>query len=172
MNQLYIYIYPHISSFLYLPPSHPPYPTPLGGHRALSWSPCAMRLQSYSGSSSYSTKGQPVSTGPVLVWGPHGTRPSPLVSRPFRHWRKFSCSPLSFSFLFCPSVLKNDIWLSVLQCVVPVLWSFLLLSCLLWIKHFYCFSSPTVSCPILACWLYIFVILVFDYNMHPCYIKV
>ena len=24
--------------------SHPPYPTPLGGHKAPSWSPCAMRL--------------------------------------------------------------------------------------------------------------------------------
>ena len=36
MNQLYIYIYPHISSLLCLPPSHPPYPTPLGGHRAPS----------------------------------------------------------------------------------------------------------------------------------------
>ena len=31
MNQLYIYICPHISSLLHLPPSHPPYPTPLGG---------------------------------------------------------------------------------------------------------------------------------------------
>ena len=36
VNQLYIYIYPHISSPLGLPPSHPPYPTPLGGHRAPS----------------------------------------------------------------------------------------------------------------------------------------
>ena len=27
MNQLYIYIYSHISSLLRLPPSHPPYPT-------------------------------------------------------------------------------------------------------------------------------------------------
>ena len=44
VNQLYIYIYPHISSLLRLPPSHPPYPTPLGGHKTLSWSPCAMRL--------------------------------------------------------------------------------------------------------------------------------
>ena len=32
MNWLYIYIYPHISSLLRLPPSHPPYPIPLGGH--------------------------------------------------------------------------------------------------------------------------------------------
>ena len=36
VNQLYIYIYPHISSLLRLPPPHPPYPTPLGGHKALS----------------------------------------------------------------------------------------------------------------------------------------
>ena len=43
MNQLYIYIYPHISSLLHLPVSHAPYNTPLGGHKALSWSPCAMR---------------------------------------------------------------------------------------------------------------------------------
>ena len=36
----------HISPYL-LPlasPSHPPYPTPLGGHKALSWSPCAVQL--------------------------------------------------------------------------------------------------------------------------------
>ena len=36
VNQLYIYICPHISSLLHLPPSHPPHPTPLGGHKALS----------------------------------------------------------------------------------------------------------------------------------------
>ena len=34
VNQLYIC--PHISSLLHLPPSHPPYPTPLGGHKAPS----------------------------------------------------------------------------------------------------------------------------------------
>ena len=34
----------HISSLLHFPPSHPPHPTPLGGHKAPSWSPCAMRL--------------------------------------------------------------------------------------------------------------------------------
>ena len=36
VNQLYIYICSHIPSLLYLPPSHPPYPTPLGGHKAPS----------------------------------------------------------------------------------------------------------------------------------------
>ena len=35
MNQLYIYICSHISSLLHLPPSHPPYPTPPGGHNDL-----------------------------------------------------------------------------------------------------------------------------------------
>uniref|UniRef100_A0A8C9B0D2 Solute carrier organic anion transporter family member 6A1 n=1 Tax=Phocoena sinus TaxID=42100 RepID=A0A8C9B0D2_PHOSS len=35
-TMLYIYIYPDISSLLRLPPSHPPYPTPLGGHKARS----------------------------------------------------------------------------------------------------------------------------------------
>ena len=44
VNQLYIYIYPHISSLLHLSPSHLPYPTVLTVHKALSWSPCAMRL--------------------------------------------------------------------------------------------------------------------------------
>ena len=44
VNQLYVYIYPHISSLLRLPPFHPPYPTPLGGHKAPSFSPCAMWL--------------------------------------------------------------------------------------------------------------------------------
>ena len=39
-------IHIHISPYLLsLPsPSHPPYPIPLGGHKAQSWSPCAMRL--------------------------------------------------------------------------------------------------------------------------------
>ena len=40
----YTYTCPHISSLLRLPPSHPPYPTPLGGHKTTSWSPCAMWL--------------------------------------------------------------------------------------------------------------------------------
>ena len=44
MNQPYVYIYPHILSLLRLPPSHPPYPTPLGGHKALSWSPSQASL--------------------------------------------------------------------------------------------------------------------------------
>ena len=35
VNQLYIYIYPHISTLLRLP-SAVPYPTPLGGHKVLS----------------------------------------------------------------------------------------------------------------------------------------
>ena len=39
MNQLYIYICLHISSLLRLPPSHPPYPTLLAGHKALSCLP-------------------------------------------------------------------------------------------------------------------------------------
>ena len=30
------------------PPSHPPYPTSLGGHKAPSWSPCAMQQLSTS----------------------------------------------------------------------------------------------------------------------------
>ena len=36
VNQLYIYIYPHTPSLLRLPPYPPPYPTPLGGHKAPS----------------------------------------------------------------------------------------------------------------------------------------
>ena len=43
VNQLYIYIYPHISSLLHFPPSHTSYPTPLGHHKAPSCSPCAMQ---------------------------------------------------------------------------------------------------------------------------------
>ena len=38
-------IHIHISPYLPLAsPSHPPYPTPLGSHKAPSWSPCAMQL--------------------------------------------------------------------------------------------------------------------------------
>ena len=36
VNQLYIYICSHTSSLLHLPPSHPPYPTSLGDHKALA----------------------------------------------------------------------------------------------------------------------------------------
>ena len=43
VNQLYIYIYPHIPLPL-ASPSHPPYLTPLGGHKAPRSSPCAMWL--------------------------------------------------------------------------------------------------------------------------------
>ena len=35
----YMPVYPPLAS-----PSHPPFPTPLGGHKAPSWSPCAMWL--------------------------------------------------------------------------------------------------------------------------------
>ena len=37
----YMHTYIPISPPSYSP-SHPPYPTPLGGHKAPSWSPCAM----------------------------------------------------------------------------------------------------------------------------------
>ena len=39
-------IHKHISPYPFplAPPSHHPYPSPLGGHKAPSWSPCAMLL--------------------------------------------------------------------------------------------------------------------------------
>ena len=39
---IYIHISPHPLPLVSA--SHPPYPTPLGGHKAPTWSPCAMRL--------------------------------------------------------------------------------------------------------------------------------
>ena len=39
-NQFYIYICPHISSLFHLRPSHHPYPTSLGGHKAKLTSLC------------------------------------------------------------------------------------------------------------------------------------
>ena len=40
-----IYMYTYIPISLPLePPSYPPHPTPIGGHKASSWSPCAMQL--------------------------------------------------------------------------------------------------------------------------------
>ena len=44
VSHLYAYVYPHIYSLLHLPPSHPTYPTPLDGHKALTQSLCAMQL--------------------------------------------------------------------------------------------------------------------------------
>ena len=96
VTQLCIYRYRHIPSLLHLPPSHPPYPTPLGGHKAPSWSPCAMRL---------------LPTGyRFFVWQcvyVHATlslRPSLPFPLPV------SSSPFSMSaslFLSCPCVLQN-----------------------------------------------------------------
>ena len=33
----------YLPSLTGLPPSHPPHPTPLGGHGALSWAPCVIQ---------------------------------------------------------------------------------------------------------------------------------
>ena len=42
ISYTYIYISPYLLPLASA--SHPPYPTPLGGHKAPSWSPCAMWL--------------------------------------------------------------------------------------------------------------------------------
>ena len=109
----------------------------------------------------------------VLSWFRHHVEqhhPS-WFSSPFRYWRKFSYIPpkLPISGL-TKCVLKW--YLTILQCVLPVLWSSFLLSCHLQIKYFCCFSCPMLSCSVLACRLYSFVILVLDYSMHPCPMKV
>ena len=96
VNQLYIYIYPHISSLLHLPPSQPLYPNPLGGHKAPNCSPCAMQLLP----TSYL----------FYIWQciyVHATL-SLRPSLPF--FLPVSSSPLSTSvslFLSCPQVLQN-----------------------------------------------------------------
>ena len=88
----------HVSPYL-LPlasPSHPPYPTPLGDHKARSWSPCAMQLRP----TSY----------PFYIWYciyVHATL-SFRPSLPFS--LLLSSSPFSMSaslFLSCPYVLQN-----------------------------------------------------------------
>ena len=42
VSYIYIHIYPYLLPLA--SPSHPPYPTPLGGHKAPNWSTCAMWL--------------------------------------------------------------------------------------------------------------------------------
>ena len=86
VNQLYIYICSHISSLLRLPPSHPPYPTPLGGHKAQSWSPCAMRLLP----TSYFTFGSVYMFMPLSHFVPAYPSPSRLQVHSL-HLRLYSC---------------------------------------------------------------------------------
>ena len=82
MNQLYVYIYPHIPSLLHFPPSYPPYPTPLGGHKAWSWSPCAMWLL------------------PTIYF----TFGSAYMSMPLSHLQMFSHALLSSLLTLSPSI--------------------------------------------------------------------
>ena len=97
VNQLYIYIYPHISSLLHLHPSHPPYPTPVGGHKAPSRSPCAMRLLP---TSYLFYIWQCIYVHATLSICPRLTFPLPVSSRPFSS-RSVSLFPS------CPQVLHD-----------------------------------------------------------------
>ena len=68
-------IHIHISPYLFPLESlsHPPYSTPLGGHKARSWSPCAMRLLP----TSYFTFGSVYMSMPLSHFVPAYPSPSP-----------------------------------------------------------------------------------------------
>ena len=131
VNQLYIYICPHVSSLLQLPPSHPPYPTPLGGHKAPSWSPCAMRLLP----TSYFTFGSIYKSMPLSHFIPaypsHSLCPhvhslclclyscaAPRFFRTFFFFFRFHIYLLAYGFCFFLSDLLHSVW----QTLGPSTW--------------------------------------------------
>ena len=74
------------------PPSHPPFPTPLDGHKAPSCSPCAMRLL------------------PLAIYLTFG---SYYMSMPLSHFVPASCTPT-------PRVLKSILYICVFIPVLPL----------------------------------------------------
>ena len=93
-------IHTHISPYL-LPlssPSHPPYPTPLGGHKAPSWSPCAMQLLLLA---IYFTFGSVYMSMPLSHFVPASPSPSPCPQVHSLCLRLYSCpAPRSFKITF------------------------------------------------------------------------
>ena len=91
--------YTYISPYL-LPlasPSHTPSPTPLGGHKAWRWSPCALRLLP----TSYFTFGSPIYVHATLSLCPTFPFPSPCPQVHSLHLRLYSCSaPRLFRTIF------------------------------------------------------------------------
>ena len=128
MNQLYIYIYPYISSLLHLPPSHCPYPTPLGVHKAPSWYPCAMQLLALA---IYFTFGSVYMSMSLSHFVPDYPSPSPypqvhslvglhLYSRlaprfswPIFFFFRFHIYVLAYSICFSLSDLFHSVWQSL-----------------------------------------------------------
>ena len=95
VNQLYVYI---MSPYL-LPlssPSHTPYSTPLGRHKAQSWSPCAMR---WLPTSYLFYIWQCIYVHDTLSLRPSLPFPLPMSSSPF--------STAASLFLSCPQILQN-----------------------------------------------------------------
>ena len=77
--------------------SHPPYPTPLGGHKAPSWSPCAMWLLP----TSYFTFGSVYMSMPFSHFVPAYPSPSPCPQVHSLHLRLYSCpAPRFFRTIF------------------------------------------------------------------------
>ena len=89
VNQLYIYIYPHISSLLCLSP--PSLSHPSGGHKAPSWSPCALQLLPLAISFTF---GSVYMSMPLSHFIPAYPPPPPVSSSPF--------STFASLFLSCP----------------------------------------------------------------------
>ena len=84
-------------------PSHPPYPSPLGGHKALSWSPCAMQLlpTSYLFYIWYC-----IYVNATLSLRPSLPLPPPRVLKPILYVCLYSC----------PACLRNTVYTCILFC--------------------------------------------------------
>ena len=87
---IYIHISPHPLPLVSA--SHPPYPTPLGGHKAPTWSPCAMRLLL----TSYFTFGSVYMFMPLSDFVPAYPSPSPCPQVHSLHLCLYSCPALRF----------------------------------------------------------------------------
>ena len=88
----YVYIYPPIPSLLRLPLTLPPYPTPLGGHKAPSWSPCDLPvLCGCFPLAIYFTFGSVYMSMPLSHFVPASPSPSPCPQAHSPHLRLYSC---------------------------------------------------------------------------------
>ena len=130
-------------------PSHHPYPTPLGGHKAPSWSPCAMRLLP----TSYFTFGSVYMSMPLSHFVPAYPSPSPCPQVHSLHLRLYSCPAprfyrtIFFFFRFHIYVLAYGICFSLSDLLHSV-WQTLGPSTSVQITQFRFFLSHMVSWPV------------------------
>ena len=152
VNQLYIYIYSHIPSLLHLPPSHLPYPTPLGGHKARADLPVLCGCFPLA---SYFTFGSVYMSMPLSHFVSAYPSPSPCPQVHSLCLHLYSCPAprffrtIFFFFRFHIYVLVYSIWFS-LSDLLHSIWQTLGLSTSLQITQFR-FSLRLSNIPLYIC---------------------